>query len=446
MALRLLALGGLLLSGWLLIQKATGKITYLVGCGAGSGCENVLGSRWSQWFYVPVTALSLLLYAALLLFTFKRQRTALLAIGTCLAGAAIWFGIVQAFILRSFCPWCLSAHLIGLGCAIMIFLGERGSREAPATPLPAPAPPTGKSKKNEKDRQKETVASSQAAPLSKAPPSSWLPGIAAGLVAIAVLVLGQAFGPVPDTHVESNLVLEEPAPPKQANTTTQPGPATPATSTKQETGPVHSRGEGRKVTFLGNKQYNVTTLPHIGSADAPHVIVKYYDYACNACRDLHEDLEAFMQKHPGKFCVVLLPCPINRACNPHVPSHLENHANACELAKLALACWRTDPSSFHEVHHALFARPVLDLPKAMEVVKPLMKKPLTPEALNDPWIAEVLAADAEDYKRVNVTNSGQTNFLMPKLLVGGTRMLHGVTKTREILFQAIEQEFKLTGP
>ena len=35
---------------------------------------------------------------------------------------------------------------------------------------------------------------------------------------------------------------------------------------------------------------------------------------------------------------------------------------------------------------------------------------------------------------------------MPKLLVGGTRMLHGVTKSREILFQALENEFKLTKP
>jgi len=394
MALRLSALAGLLLSGWLLFQKLSGSITYLVGCGAGSGCANVLGSRWSQWMLVPVTALSLLLYAALLFLTFKPRRTALLAVGTSLAGAAIWFGIVQAFILHAFCPWCLAAHLIGLACAVLIF--RSGKSQAEASPAK--------------------------------------PGVLAGLAATAVLIAGQILGPVPDTHEESNVVLEKPAEPKSAD------------AAKPDLGPVHSRGEGRKVTFLGNKQYNVSLLPHIGDPNAPHVVVKYYDYACNACRDLHEDLEAFQQKYPGKLCVIVLPCPINRGCNPHVPSHLENHANACELAKLSLACWRTDPESFPAVHHALFARPVLDLPKAMEVVKPLMKKPLAPDALNDPWIAEILAADADDYKRVNITNSGQTNYLMPKLLVGGTRMLHGVTKSREILFKALELEFKLTPP
>jgi hypothetical protein len=64
-------------------------------------------------------------------------------------------------------------------------------------------------------------------------------------------------------------------------------------------------------------------------------------------------------------------------------------------------------------------------------------------ATADPWIDEVLAANAADYKRLNVTNSGQLNYLMPKLLVGGTRMLHGVTRSRDIHFQALEQEFKL---
>jgi len=89
---------------------------------------------------------------------------------------------------------------------------------------------------------------------------------------------------------------------------------------------------------------------------------------------------------------------------------------------------------------------VMDLSQATAAVAPLLKKPLAPDALRDPWIDEVIAADAADYKRINVTNSGELNYLMPKLLVGGTRMLHGKTRSREILFQALEHEFKLTAP
>lgn len=409
MALRLLSLGGLLLSGYLSFAYS-GPDKYLVGCGGGSGCADAMGSKWSQWFLVPVTALSLLLYAALLFLTFKPRRTLLLAIGTSLAGAALWFGIVQAFILKSFCPWCLSAHAIGLTCAVLIF---RVTSPGAVTPSAS----AGGSK------QKKTAAPVPAK-------DSMLPGLLAGLGATVVLIAGQVFGPAPETHLETNLVLEKDE--------TAPLPGKPETS-----GPVHIRGEGRRVTFLGNKEYNVSALPHLGNPDAPYVVVKYFDYACDACRDLHHDLEAFMAKHPGKFCIVLLPCPIERACNPHIPSHIKDHAHACELARVALACWRTDPGSFPAVHHALFARPVIDTSRALEAVTPLMKKPLTPDALKDPWIAEVLAADAEDYKRINITNSRLANYLMPKLLVGGTRMLHGVTKSREILFQALEHEFKI---
>lgn len=406
MTVRLLSIAGILLSGWLLYQKAAGSITYLVGCGAGSGCANVLGSRWSQWLLIPVTAPALALYATLLFLTFRPHRTALLAVATSLAAAAIWFGIVQAFILQQFCPWCLAAHTIGLIAAISIF-----RQTLKSTPAANPKP-------SRKKQPAPTLPSAK-------------PGILAGLAASSILILGQIFGPIPQTHQTSDLTLP-PTP------TSSSSPATPE--------PVHQRGSGRKVTFLTNKIYHLDSLPHLGDPAAPNVLVKYFDYACDACRDQHEDLEAFQQKHPGKFCIILLPCPIQRSCNPNLPSHVIDHPNACTLARLALACWRTDPASFPKIHHTLFARPTLDPAKALETVTPLLTKPLPQTWNEDPWINEILAANTADYKRINVTNSGQLNYLMPKLLVGGTRMLHGVTRTREILFQALEQEFKLTPP
>ena len=72
--LRVLALAGLLISGYLFIQKVTGQIDSIVGCGGESGCANVLGSRWSQYFGVPVSALSATIYLALLVATRKPSR------------------------------------------------------------------------------------------------------------------------------------------------------------------------------------------------------------------------------------------------------------------------------------------------------------------------------------------------------------------------------------
>ena len=72
--LRILAVAGLAISLYLLILKLTGRISYVVGCGEGSGCANVLGSRWSQFFHVPVTAFAAAMYATLLVATWRREE------------------------------------------------------------------------------------------------------------------------------------------------------------------------------------------------------------------------------------------------------------------------------------------------------------------------------------------------------------------------------------
>jgi hypothetical protein len=41
------------------------------------------------------------------------------------AGAAIWFMLVQAFILKSFCPWCMSLHGVGLILGGMVLIAGR---------------------------------------------------------------------------------------------------------------------------------------------------------------------------------------------------------------------------------------------------------------------------------------------------------------------------------
>jgi uncharacterized membrane protein/protein-disulfide isomerase len=385
--LRLLALAGLGLSSWLLILKATGSISYLVGCGADSGCANVLGSRWSQWFLVPVSALSLVLYGGLLALTFRPLRAPLLAIGICLGGGALWFTGLQLLVLRQICPWCMTAHAIGLASAAL------------------------------------TVRS---AVVGDGGCGSHLKPILGGTAALALLVMGQWFGPVPNTHLESTATL-------------------PKAIDQNRSEPVHSRGEGRKVVLAG-KSYNVETLPHLGDPAAPHVLVKYFDYACDSCRELHADLNEAMKVFPDKLCIIVLPCPIDRSCNPSVPSHISDHQHACSLARIALACWRQQPGAFPQIHEALFARPLRGPKPALSAVRYFLDRDLAEGALQDPWIDEVLAADSEDYKRLNVTNNGLTNYLMPKLLVRDTRMLHGVTKDRQTLLSALAREFQLGSP
>ena len=376
--LRTLALAGLTISVYLLALKLTGRISYLVGCGEGSGCANVLGSRWSQFFHIPVTGLSAAMYAALLAATWKPLKPVYAGLAICFAGAAVWFCGILVIDLKAFCPWCAAAHLVGLTCSAGLF---RALRKQPSMN------------------------------------GNVHLGIVGGIFAMLVFILGQVAGPVPDTHAIS----------------------TETVAAEDAAVAVHARGEGRVVSvFEDRKSYNTSTLPHLGPADAPHVVVKYFDFTCASCNDMHNDLAMVVRKHPGQFCIIMLPVPLNRACNQFFSPDIADHPHACELTRLALAAWRARPGAYPEVHEFLFTRPILTPDAARTGLNGIVGEAALENALADPWVDEVLAANINDFRQLTAKT-----FKMPKLLVGKDRMLHGVTRTPGILLRALEKEFNL---
>lgn len=357
---------------WLSAEKWSGRIDSLAGCGAGSGCANVLGSKWSMVLgLVPVSVFSLLLYVSVLLsLRFNRQGARwmrALAAWLCL-WAALWFTGLQFFVLKSFCPYCMSMHGLGVLLGLAILFGE-GS---------------GFFKKR------------------------WLPmALAAGLVAALALV--QHLGPVPATH-RVDVVMGE-----------KSGVAH----------DIHASGHGRKVTFLnGSKSYNIAQLPHLGPVDAEYVIVEYYDYTCEACRDMHALLERSIALHPGKLAVIVLPVPLERSCNPHLPQGIKDHENACQFAKLALKVWRADPSMFAEFHRNLFDFQGMPGEAAAALASSLVgEEKMTAD--HDAWVNGILAQNVADYKIFI-----QKTPVMPKLLLKDSVMVQGLvneTNTLELL-------------
>lgn len=98
-------------------MAAAGYLTWVAlkngavaGWGQTSDCEDVLRSKWSHWLGLPVNALALAVYAALLAGTFAidttRQRRAwqwVIVLAVAVAGAALWFVGLQVFVLNSYC-------------------------------------------------------------------------------------------------------------------------------------------------------------------------------------------------------------------------------------------------------------------------------------------------------------------------------------------------------
>ena len=103
----------------------------LVGCGAGSACDSVLGGRWSMLFGIfPISGLAagvylaFLLAAGVLLFSNDEglkdlASKALLLLCGAIVGAAVWFIGLQVFAERALCKYCMTAHALGLLCAAL---------------------------------------------------------------------------------------------------------------------------------------------------------------------------------------------------------------------------------------------------------------------------------------------------------------------------------------
>lgn len=374
--IRTLALFGFGVSAYLVWMKLTDQITSVVGCGGEGGCSNVLGSQWSQWMLIPVSVVSACFYLGLIVLSYKVSKSILTMAAFLLIMAATWFMGLQVFVIKSFCPWCFTTHLIGLFTAGAIFWKAR-----------APFKPTF---------------------------------IMGPLLLMTLLILGQIYGPKPKSYAFTSEAGIE----------------------KREGVKAHNEGKGRVVDFKDAtgrvvKTYRLGSVPLIGSPDAKHILVKYFDYTCQSCRTMEKDLAVLMQTYPGQVAVIVLPTPLNRACNPYVSAG-NDHEHACELARLGLAVWRAQPESFEAAHEILFQRPSHSEFSARAELHEIIEVEKLEEALKDPWIENVLKSNLEDYRALS-----SKKMEMPKLMIRGNKTMHGLALSKEKFLKMIAKEFQL---
>lgn len=113
----------------------------LAGCGGGSPCDLVLNSRWSLLGgVIPVSGIALGAYLAILFAGFfigsnsevSVKRLAwriMLFLAGSIAGSAIWFTVVQKWIIGSFCFYCMTTHITGFILAILVFWRATANKE-----------------------------------------------------------------------------------------------------------------------------------------------------------------------------------------------------------------------------------------------------------------------------------------------------------------------------
>jgi uncharacterized membrane protein len=124
--LRLAALVGIVIAGYLLYLALTGQTA--PGCGEGAGgCGDVLASRWSKVLDLPVSAFAVGAYLVVIAASVHagpgsppRHRAGAWRIigfiGVAVGLSALWFIALQLFELGHVCGYCMSAH----GCSLVV--------------------------------------------------------------------------------------------------------------------------------------------------------------------------------------------------------------------------------------------------------------------------------------------------------------------------------------
>lgn len=282
----------LLLAGWMVYHSLSGG--QLAGCGAGSGCDAVMGSPWA-WVLrgVPVSLPAAVVYALLivcLLFlddgpspssagragdSLNPLILRLMALfAGCIVGAALWFGWLQAGVLHAFCPYCTLLHVLGCVTAAVILV---------ARPAPGGKPePSGFSG------------------------SGW-PWALAGLAAAAVFAFVQTKT-LPDAAYDSGRT-------------------------------------GADLPAFTGEELPVLSAP--SSPEDAETLTLLFDFQCIHCRSLHRILPEVLKRDGGRFRILLCPVPLSSACNPYIPaSGIDRFAGSCPLTRLALAVWFARPEAY----------------------------------------------------------------------------------------------------
>ena len=251
-----------------------------------------------------------------------------------------------------------------------------------------------------------------------------------GFMAIGLLAAGQVWGPKPETHLitEGGYVPD--------------GDVPAAVVGRSEAAKTHPP---RIIEFFGGElKFDAAALPVLGPPDARVVLVEFFDYTCGSCRDLAGDLKALKRKWPEALAVVVLPAPLNRGCNPWLKDSVKDHAGACDLAKIALACWKARPAAFPELHDFLLALPLPATEAQVAVARrkadELAGAPAMAAAMEDAWVGQRLQENLGTFAKLTTQN-----IIMPKLLLHTSVMMHGPAKDEQTFIRVIEQQFDLAG-
>ena len=359
-----LILTALVISAILSWHYITGKA--MAGCGGGSPCSNVLGSRWSALAGVfPVSGLALGMYFAMLIVVFfigadteisvrRLAWSAILVFSGAVAGSAIWFTAVQKWIIGEHCPYCMTAHIAGLFVTVLVIWRVFNEFEN----LPG---------------ESNTMLSRR----RLIRPLQVLVFVFSGLALAGILAA-----------VQISIM------------------------------PSAVNQEGSLWDSQASIDYH--DAPMIGSPDAPYIVTVLFDYQCSHCQKIHFMLEDAVRLYDGKLAFLLCPAPLSSTCNPYILYDVEASRNSCDLAKIGLTVWYANRRAFAEFDNWMYSFETGSrwLPRSLETVRAKAVELIGRDKFDTVWSSP----QVEQYLQKSIRIYGQTiqggRSGIPKMIYG----------------------------
>jgi len=417
-AIRLLLLGAAAVSAYLLTVSLQGG--HAVGCGPGSGCDEVLKSRWAYVAGLPVSAFAVLLDIVLLATTFscgpkfsaQQRRKAWEILFPCallVLGAALWFVGLQVVAVGKICPWCMTAHGCGAVAAVLL-LARVPLREESGRP----------------ERRDNDPALTRPA------------AIKLGALSLLLLALfaGAQITIAPKTYSVRNISIAATNVVIATNVAAATSPDLPSA----RPAPVRPLFD----VYNGAVKLDLGQAPVWGSPDAPEKLVSLFDYTCHHCAEMHERVVAVQHAFSNAVAVISLPMPLDSRCNPAIRRTPSQQTNGCIYARLGLAVWRARREALIPYDDWYFAdynrtRRPPGLAEATNHAAQLVGGLAALEAASrDPWIEQQLAADMMIF---SISMQQYRNGSLPQFIIG-SNLVSGIletTKLEELVGKYVKQ-------
>jgi uncharacterized membrane protein len=371
------------------------------GCGQDSGCGEVLGSPWAYWLGIPVSLLGLGLYGAFFISTFSlkigQQQKATRALNSltlfsfATLAAAAWFVGVQAVAIKSFCPYCCTAHGLA-SLAAVIFLSQASD-----------------------------IGSRLSVRLN------FGVGIVVAFVLVTVIAAVQIILPkepeapliVDLGQAQTNAPIAEakpaPKPTPPPAPAVEPKPTAPAVATVTPEAPSTPKAEPFLVP-RSTLSLDAARLPLLGPANAPHRIGCLFDYTCHHCRQLHGFIRTAIDQFDGQLSCLMIPMPLDANCNAQIKRTGRDHVNACKYAKICLAVQQVAPAKYDAFDRWLFTnhKTTKPLAKVREHAASLVGAAALNKAVASATVQQQLQQNIRAYE-LNSKNGKKS--LMPQTII-----------------------------